>query len=162
PLSRPRSENWSPFVDQSVVWLTGHSLRRDDQPQDGEGTRLDDPAVAAAASGSGHRVTCLTHAASSSGRQSASLGALCPRTIVRSGFCARGSTRGSASQRSRSGCTATGTISKSLNTVNWVAGDLLHDVHGIVLQVRPGEPPLVWALEVRAATPLARLPRWLR
>ena len=35
-------------------------------------------------------------------------------------------------------------------------------VDGIVLDVRPGEPPRVWALEVGAATRLARLPRWLR
>jgi len=35
-------------------------------------------------------------------------------------------------------------------------------VDGIVLEVRPGEPPRVRALEVGAATGLARLPRWLR
>lgn len=35
-------------------------------------------------------------------------------------------------------------------------------VDGIVLDVRPGAPPRVVALEVGAATRLARLPRWLR
>jgi hypothetical protein len=34
-------------------------------------------------------------------------------------------------------------------------------VDGVVLDVRPGMPPRVVALEVGAATRLARLPRWL-